>query len=108
MKQTSPNVFICPNKNFHKVVNKEMSFVTSILKDVEKKMKTKSKRSRKTKKCKKRKKKKCARRSRRSRKTRKRKRSKNKNVPNVPVGNDYGEDSYENEDEVQYFKDVHL
>ena len=39
MKQTSPNVFICPDRSFHKIANKDMVLTTNILKQMDKRMK---------------------------------------------------------------------
>jgi len=41
IKQTSPNVFICPNKTFHRIANSDMVVTTNILKqmDLERKIK---------------------------------------------------------------------
>jgi len=38
MNQTSPNVFICPNKKFHKIADKNMTFTTNILKEMDQKL----------------------------------------------------------------------
>ena len=35
MNQTSPNVFICPDKGFHKIEDKNMTFTTNILKKMD-------------------------------------------------------------------------
>ena len=90
MKQTSPNVFICPDKTYHRIANKDMTFTTQILKELEKKMRIRLAQFRKRGRRRGRRSKRRNR-KRRSKKSNKRRRRKKKRRQNEK-GSDYAED----------------